>query len=197
MYLYALSYLLILASDEHCSDTDQLQVLPHDVLLREEPVDEVVREEERLRDELELEVHLNEPIDENRAHSIIDVALLAHIVGWHRIFRLGAAVVRINVIHDLGDHQRVVLVKRVNIRERRSLLRERKCIVPRLLMRAVAGVLVLRVLSRCDCVHIRLTPWSEQGCSWPCRSPRPNPGASYGYAVASTSRLVAQVVQEL
>ena len=58
-----------------------LEVLPGHNLLGEEAIDEVVGEEERLRHELELQVHFDEPIDQDGAHLVVDVRLDAHVVG--------------------------------------------------------------------------------------------------------------------
>ena len=73
--------LLVLGSEQHRRDTNQLEVLPRDRLLREEAIDEVVREEKGLRHQFELEMHLDEPVDEDSAHLVVDVRLDEHVVG--------------------------------------------------------------------------------------------------------------------
>ncbi len=53
----------------------QLQVLARDLLALEEAVDQVDGEAQRLGHELELEVHLDEPVDQDCAHALVDVRL--------------------------------------------------------------------------------------------------------------------------
>lgn len=70
------------------SSNTHLEVLPGDHLLGEEAIDEVVREKEGFGHKLELEVHLNEPVDEDGAHLIVDVRLDEHVVGRNLGVRL-------------------------------------------------------------------------------------------------------------
>mmetsp|Transcript_12893 Transcript_12893/g.33015 ORF Transcript_12893/g.33015 Transcript_12893/m.33015 type:complete len:205 (+) Transcript_12893:448-1062(+) len=73
--------LLILRGDEHGSHSNELQVAALDLLLLQIAVDQVGREVERLRHELEFQVHLDEPVNQYGAHLLVDVVLLAHIRG--------------------------------------------------------------------------------------------------------------------
>ena len=71
--------LLVLGGDEKARHADELELGSFHLLSLEVSVDEVDREVERLRHELELEMDLNEPIDEDGAHPLVDVGLVLHV----------------------------------------------------------------------------------------------------------------------
>eukprot|EP00964_Phaeocystis_antarctica_P158180 scaffold128693_cov68-Phaeocystis_antarctica.AAC.18 len=71
--------LLVLGGHEDGGDADKLQLAAHDLLLLEEAVDQVDRQVQRLRHQLEMQVHLDQPVDQDRAHLDVDVGLLAHV----------------------------------------------------------------------------------------------------------------------
>ena len=73
--------LLVLARGEKRGNADQLELLPADLGFFEIAIDEVNGQEEGLVDELELQVDVDEPVDENGAHFLIDVCLLGHVAG--------------------------------------------------------------------------------------------------------------------
>ena len=77
--------LLVLGRDEHRGHTDELQLVARNRLLLEESVDQVGGEVEGLRHELEFEVDLNEPVDQNRTHLLVNVRLLRHEVGRREV----------------------------------------------------------------------------------------------------------------
>lgn len=79
--------LLVLASDQHGADTHELQVLFGHHHLFQVPVDQVDGQKQTLYLELELEVHLDDPVNEDAPHPFGDVRLLFHIL------RLGLVVV--------------------------------------------------------------------------------------------------------
>ena len=80
-------YLFVLTGNQHCTDTDQLQVFFSDDLLLQKPVNQVYSQEQRLNFELELEVHLDDPVDKNGAHPLCDVWLLIHVLNLRLIIR--------------------------------------------------------------------------------------------------------------
>ncbi len=80
--------LLVLAREEQRRHADELQVRPLDGRPEQVAVDEVHREVQRLGHELELEVHLDQPVDEDRAHLLVDVRLLPHVRRAHARLQL-------------------------------------------------------------------------------------------------------------
>ena len=71
--------LLVLGGDEKARHADELELGSFYLLPLEVSVDEVDREVKRLRHELELEMDLNEPINEDGAHPLVDVGLVLHV----------------------------------------------------------------------------------------------------------------------
>ena len=71
--------LLVLGGDEEARHADELELGPFHLLPLEVAVDEVDRQVERLRHELELEMDLDQPIDEDGAHPLVDVGLVLHV----------------------------------------------------------------------------------------------------------------------
>ena len=83
--------LLVLRRDEHRRDPDELQLVPLHRLLLEVAVDQVDGEVHRLGAQLELVVHLDQPVDEDRAHLVVDVKLAAlHVRRRRQLDRLRA-----------------------------------------------------------------------------------------------------------
>mmetsp|Transcript_5840 Transcript_5840/g.23927 ORF Transcript_5840/g.23927 Transcript_5840/m.23927 type:complete len:316 (+) Transcript_5840:400-1347(+) len=107
--------LLVLGREEHRRHTNQLEVLPGHHLLGEEAIDQVVGEEERFRHKLELQVHLNEPIDQDGAHLVVDVGLDAHVVGRNLGVGLDTEPVAEDVVDVLSDGKRVLAVQGVDV----------------------------------------------------------------------------------
>ena len=66
----------------------------------EEAVDEVGGQVERLGHELELEVHIHQPVDQNGPHLVVDVGLAGHVVGGDAHLGLDA-VVKLEDVLDL------------------------------------------------------------------------------------------------
>ena len=73
--------LLVLGGDQKAGNTDELELGTLDLLDRKVPVDEVDGEVQRLRHQLELEVNLDQPIDEDGTHALVDVGLVLHVGG--------------------------------------------------------------------------------------------------------------------
>ena len=71
--------LFVLGSYEHSGDTDQLQFVAVDRGRAQESVDQIHSKEESLLEQSKLQVHLNEPIDEDLTHRLIDVLLVVHV----------------------------------------------------------------------------------------------------------------------
>ena len=78
--------LLILASNHHGSHTDELEIFPVNSDVTKVPVNEVDGEEECLRQQSILDVHLDKPINQYLPHRLVDVILVLHVVGlWHAL----------------------------------------------------------------------------------------------------------------
>ena len=77
--------LFILASYEHGTDAEQLVLTPRDTFLLTIAIDQVHCDVERLRLELILQVHLNEPRHENSPHSIRQIRLVLTGAGRVRL----------------------------------------------------------------------------------------------------------------
>lgn len=73
-------YLLILASDEHSGHSNQLEVLLGHHDLFQVPVNHVYGQEQALGLQLELEVHFNDPVDQDASHSLCDLRLVFHVL---------------------------------------------------------------------------------------------------------------------
>lgn len=72
-------YLLVLARDQERRYPHELQLASVHVLLHAESVDNVAREIKRRVRELELQVHLDDPVDEDGAHLAVYVDLRMHV----------------------------------------------------------------------------------------------------------------------
>ena len=113
--------LLVLAREEQRRHADELQVRPLDGRPEQVAVDEVHREVQRLGHELELEVHLDQPVDEDRAHLLVDVRLLPHVRRAHARLQLLLPEVDVPVRVmarecDVAATHQVVLSNRVTSR---------------------------------------------------------------------------------
>lgn len=73
--------LLVLGRDEEGRDADELELDERHDAHRQEPVDDVDGEEDRLGQEAELGVDLDEPVDEDAAHLPRHLVLRRHVVG--------------------------------------------------------------------------------------------------------------------
>ena len=109
--------LLVLAREEQRRHADELQVRPLDGRPEQVAVDEVHREVQRLGHELELEVHLDQPVDEDRAHLLVDVRLLPHVRRAHARLQLLLpevdVPVRVIAVSVMSRRHQVVLSHRV------------------------------------------------------------------------------------
>mmetsp|Transcript_11863 Transcript_11863/g.21740 ORF Transcript_11863/g.21740 Transcript_11863/m.21740 type:complete len:208 (-) Transcript_11863:161-784(-) len=73
--------LFILCCQQHSNNTDKLELLPADHFLIQKSVDNFHGQEKGFRQELELEVHINQPVDKDCSHFFINVSLdAAHVV---------------------------------------------------------------------------------------------------------------------
>lgn len=71
--------LFILGGNEHRGAAHELELGARDGAALEEAVDDVDGEVQRLGAELKLEVHLDEPVNEDLTHLGVDVRLLLHV----------------------------------------------------------------------------------------------------------------------
>ena len=71
--------LLELGRDGQGRDAHELELGPGNLADVEVPVDDVHGQVERLGDQLELEVDLDEPVDEDRPHALVDEGLVVHV----------------------------------------------------------------------------------------------------------------------
>ncbi len=67
-----------LGSDEHAGDPDELELGEGDDALGEEAVDDVDAEEQRLGQQAEAGVYLDEPVDEDASHLPCEILLHLH-----------------------------------------------------------------------------------------------------------------------
>ena len=72
-------HLFEFAGNKEGRDADELQASALDGDLRQEAVDDVHSEPQRRGVQLELVVHLDEPVDQNRAHFVVQVFLGGHV----------------------------------------------------------------------------------------------------------------------
>ena len=80
---------LVLAGDEQRAHADQLQLVAVRRVAHEVPVEDVDAQPEREGLQLEAVVHLDQPVDQNGAHFLVDVLLRVH-VGLGRVLLLRA-----------------------------------------------------------------------------------------------------------
>lgn len=109
--------LLVLGGDEHGGTADQLELGAGDSATLEESIDDVDGQVKRLFAELELEVDLDQPVDENLSHFGVDIGLLAHVVGGRSAAALGAAKVGHDILNVIGDHLWVVSILGIDGRQ--------------------------------------------------------------------------------
>jgi hypothetical protein len=107
--------LLVLGCQEHGGHAHQLQVLPGHALHAQVPVDEVGCQEQRLWHQLELQVHLNEPVDQNGAHLLVDVRLPRHVICWHAALNLSLTVKPVDILNVLHHRELVTSVMLVDV----------------------------------------------------------------------------------
>mmetsp|Transcript_31396 Transcript_31396/g.74897 ORF Transcript_31396/g.74897 Transcript_31396/m.74897 type:complete len:221 (+) Transcript_31396:417-1079(+) len=98
--------LLELGGNEHGGHTAELELPPGHLPMRQVPVSEVHRHEQRLRPQAVLPRNLHKPINKNPPHLRVDLTLLCHIV-WpgleERLHRLHVRVYIFDVLsHMLG-----------------------------------------------------------------------------------------------
>lgn len=79
-------YLFVLAGDQEGGHSYQLQLASVHVFLHAVSVDDVTRQVERWVGQFEFEVHLHDPVDQNRTHLAVDVELGVHVHRWGVLF---------------------------------------------------------------------------------------------------------------
>jgi hypothetical protein len=70
--------------------------------------------------QLELEVNIDEPIDENSAHAISDISLRGHVIGTWLIFDFELAQVLVYVLDVLHDVVGLIAIGSINVKDRHS-----------------------------------------------------------------------------
>ena len=73
--------LFILTGREKGGNAHQLELLSGNLGPLQVTIDQINRQEEGLIDKLKLEMDVDEPVDENGAHFLIDIGLLGHVAG--------------------------------------------------------------------------------------------------------------------
>lgn len=107
--------LLVLGGDEHGGDTDKLKAVELDNLAGKEAVDDVDRKEEGLRQQPKARVNLEQPVNKDATHLPLEFVLAVHVVRVGEGSDLELLHVVENLVHVLGDHERVVEVLRVEV----------------------------------------------------------------------------------
>ena len=72
----------------------------------------------RFMTQLELKVHVDEPVDENSAHAIRDVRLGCHVIGTWLVLDLKLAQVLVNILNVLHHVVGLVAIGSVNVEDR-------------------------------------------------------------------------------
>lgn len=107
--------LLVLGSNEHGGNTNELKTVKLDNLAREETVDDVDSKEQSLGQEPEAGVNLQQPVDEDATHLPLKLVLAVHVVWVGQGSDLELLHVVEDLVHILGNHERVVEVLRVEV----------------------------------------------------------------------------------
>lgn len=116
--------LFVLGSNQKTSDTDQLKARTGDLFLLKETVNKVDGQVERFRHELEFQMDLDEPVDQDGAHAFVDVRLVFHVKRADRGEDFLLARVNVHIVNIRGGAERVVTVTFVNVvRSTRHLVR--------------------------------------------------------------------------
>ena len=106
---------LVLGSDEHGGDTDELEAVELDNLAGEEAVDDVDSKEEGLRQQPKTRVNLEQPVDKDAAHLPLELVLAVHVVRVGKSGDLKLLHVGEDFVHVLGDHERVIEILFVEV----------------------------------------------------------------------------------
>jgi len=109
--------LLVLGSDEHGGDAHELELLARDDLLGQVAVDQVDGQVEDVRGQLELVVNLDEPVNEDGAHLLVDVGLDGHVVRVGEVLGLDLFDPREDVAAILSHVQLIILVLGINLQD--------------------------------------------------------------------------------
>mmetsp|Transcript_112494 Transcript_112494/g.350598 ORF Transcript_112494/g.350598 Transcript_112494/m.350598 type:complete len:399 (+) Transcript_112494:242-1438(+) len=107
--------LLELCGHEERRDAGELQVLAEGVPPLEKAVQDADGEEERLRPELVLLVHVHEPVHQDGAHPGGHLRLPLHVAGLGEVLPLPLLQLRVDVGGVLGHVLRVLRMRRVHV----------------------------------------------------------------------------------
>lgn len=106
---------LVLGSNEHGGDTNQLETVELDNLARKEAVDDVDSQEEGLRQQPKARVNLQKPVDKDATHLPFEFVLAVHVVGVGESGDLKLLHVVKDFVHVLSDHERIIKIFRVEV----------------------------------------------------------------------------------
>lgn len=107
--------LLILGGNEHCGNTDKLKTIELDDLCTQETIDDVDGKEQRLGQQVESSMDLNEPVDENTASLPLEVVLVVHVLRVRHGFAFQVTEVLEDFRRILGNHKGVLEVFSVKV----------------------------------------------------------------------------------
>lgn len=77
MYLWWINF-LVLAGNEHSGDSQQLQLIPLHLVVDDEGVDDELGEEECFVSEVEPQMHVYQPVQQNGPHLLVYLDLVTH-----------------------------------------------------------------------------------------------------------------------
>lgn len=109
--------LLVLGSNEHACNADELEAVETDHLARKETVDDVNRKEEGFGKEVEAVVDFDEPVDKDTAHLPFEIFLIIHVFGIGQGGNFKFLEVVEDLVDILCDHERVIDVFGVEIKD--------------------------------------------------------------------------------
>ena len=108
--------LLVLRCNQKCRHCDKLQLSAHDLSLFEVAVNDIDREVQGLRHKVESQVYLDDPINKDSSHLLIDINLLAHVADSRQILLFFSLLhVPQNRTQVLSDLLHIILISPVDI----------------------------------------------------------------------------------
>jgi hypothetical protein len=106
---------LVLGSNQERGDSNQLQLWAGHFVSLKVTIDKVDRQVKSLRDQLELQMNLNKPVNKDRSHAFVDVGLGLHEHGANRTSGLLGAKVFVHVHNIFRGTERIISVSLINV----------------------------------------------------------------------------------
>lgn len=106
---------LVLGRNKHGGNTNQLDAIELNDLLRQEAINDVDGQEQCLGQKVEASVDLDEPVNQNAARLPLQLVLMVHVVRVRQRGRLDANEVVKDLVSVLRDHERIIVVLRIEI----------------------------------------------------------------------------------